>query len=86
MFTRVAGMPVIVTDLATAELPSSQWDWSGCRSPSRARRRRDLRHVITREPACYQVRGALHVHPRLWREIQRQLSADDAAMLRRPWS
>ena len=67
-----AGMPVTVTDTATSALPEAKWDWSLYRSPSRAKRRRDRRKVITREPACFQMQGRLIVHPRVWAEIQRQ--------------
>jgi len=69
------GVPVVVTESATAALPVERWDWSAYRSPSRAKRRRDRRKVITREPACYQMEGKIVIHPRLWAEV-RTLSKD----------
>ncbi len=65
------GMRVRVTEMATAALPKDKWDWSGYRSPSRAKRRRHTSRVITREPACFQVDGELVMHPRLWDELKR---------------
>jgi len=67
------GLHVLVTDNATAELPPERWDWSRCRSPSRAKRRRSMKWVITRDPACYQVGHRLLVHPTLWLQIQDKL-------------
>lgn len=66
------GMPVTVTEAATAELPRERWDYSQYRSPSRARRRRDTRKVITREPAIFQMQGRFVVHPRLWDQLRKQ--------------
>ena len=66
------GMPVTVTDTATAALPKERWDYSQYRSPSRARRRRDMSKVVVREPACFQMQGRLVIHPRLWSELKRQ--------------
>lgn len=66
------GMHVTVTETATAALPRERWDYSQYRSPSRARRRRDMRKVITHEPACFQMQGRLVMHPRLWDELRRQ--------------
>ena len=66
------GMQVTVTDTATAAIPENKWDWSGYRSPSRAKRRRHRSRIITREPACFQFQGRLVMHPRLWDELKRQ--------------
>ncbi len=66
------GMPVTVTETATAALPEDRWDWSRYRSPSRAKRRRDRSKVITREPACFQMQGRLVMHPRLWDALKKQ--------------
>lgn len=66
------GMPVLVSDTATAALPEEKWDWSQYRSPSRARRRRDRSKVVTREPACYQTQGRFVMHPKLWDELCRR--------------
>jgi len=63
------GMPVVVSDAATAALPRERWDWSGYRSPARAKRRRDRSRVITREPASYVLGGRLVIHPTLWRAL-----------------
>jgi hypothetical protein len=68
------GMPVTVSTHATAELPEERWNWSAYRSPSRAKRRRDRRKVITREPACFQMGGKLVMHPVLWAKIQQEIS------------
>lgn len=65
------GLPVIVDHNATAPIPKEKWDWSRYRSPSRARRRRDRRKVITREPACFQINGKLVMHPALWERLTR---------------
>jgi len=73
------GMPVLVTESATAALPEARWDWSAYRSPSRARRRRDRTKVITREPACYQVQGRIIVHPRLWAAIKEEAKHTEKA-------
>lgn len=66
------GMQVDVTDVATTALPREQWDYSQYRSPSRARRRRDMSKVVTREPACFQVGRRLVMHPRLWDALKKQ--------------
>lgn len=68
------GMPVTITEDAMAALPEDKWDWSRYRSPSRARRRRDRRKVIKREPAAFQMQGRLIIHPRLWSELRRVTS------------
>lgn len=79
--TTFNGMRVKVTEMATAALSEDRWDWSGYRSPSRAKRRRRRSRVITREPACFQVSGELVIHPRLWDALKRQTqeSIDPAA-------
>lgn len=66
------GMPVSVTEAATAALPKERWDYSQYRSPSRARRRRDMSKVVVREPACFQMQGKLVIHPRLWDALKKQ--------------
>lgn len=75
------GLDVIVTPLATKRVE----DWSGVRSPGRARRRRKRGFrqniVVTELPAAYQVAGKLIVHPDFWRSMKKKLARweDDMA-------
>ena len=69
------GMEVTVTETATAAIPENKWDWSGYRSPSRAKRRRHRSRIITREPACFQMGHKLVMHPRLWDELKKMTKA-----------
>jgi hypothetical protein len=76
------GMPVTVTETVTAALPEEKWDWSAYRSPSRARRRRDRRKVVTREPACFQLGNRIVMHPALWARLKAQLDANSNGLFR----
>jgi len=57
-------------------------DWSGCRSPSRALRRRKQGHpqrVVVRavpKKEAVQIGNTLYMHPTLAAELRRQLSQD----------
>lgn len=69
------GMPVVVTDAATAKLPEAKWDWSRYRSPSRAKRRRHRAWVIKREPACWVTGGGtILIHPVLWDALREEVA------------
>lgn len=86
----VAAQPIVETIHAVGELVE---DWSGCRSPSRAKRREWRgfpQHVKRyRKPACYEANGTLFIHPALARElrqtvkkrIDRQIDNDLSASL-----
>ena len=76
--TYLNGMPVIVNPNATAAIPEERWDWSGYRSPSRAKRRRDRSKIKMREPACFQMGNKLVVHPVLWERLRLHVPAREA--------
>lgn len=54
-------------------------DWSGVRSPSRARRRmkqghrQRVRTIYVPDPDIYQMGGALHMHPETLRKLHAAL-------------
>lgn len=53
-------------------------DWSKVRSPGRARRRRSRRRqniVVRDDPAAYELRGVLYIHPSLAIELRRHAAA-----------
>lgn len=55
-------------------------DWSGCRSPSRARRRhaRGIKTQLKefRKPACYRMGGILYAHPEFIRHLGERMQRD----------
>ena len=63
-------MRVVLSELAMRRVQ----DWSGCRSPSRARRRLAKgyrQRMVERDvPAAFMLQGALIVHPALMRLIE----------------
>lgn len=80
------GIPVIVTDDATAELPRERWDWSRYRSPSRAKRRRDLSRVIMREPAVFKMGDRFIMHPKMWDALKREAAVSTPRSSPMPFS
>jgi hypothetical protein len=72
------GQTIRTSDLLTVEYV----DFSGCRSPSRARRRlrqgiagRVKRYRIP-DPKAYQIAGEIWMHPALAGELKRRFLAD----------
>ena len=57
------GMPIVVNPTLTVR----HFDWSKCRSPSRARRRHRKGHpqrvTVTWKPLAFVMEGVLHMHP-----------------------
>lgn len=51
-------------------------DWSGCRSPSRAKRRhaKGILQRVRRVPACYMINGVMHIHPDMAKRLRAKLS------------
>lgn len=76
-FSNLAGMPIIET-LAMVDRVE---DWSGVRSPGRARRRRLLGYPqkikVFDKPKteAVQMGGRLYMHPMFAAELRRQLAA-----------
>jgi len=70
--TSLFGIPVVSSPYASA----LQFDWTGCRSPSRARRRYKQGHPqrvkITREPVVMMLGGQMFAHPDVIAELRRQ--------------
>jgi hypothetical protein len=80
------GIPVIVTEDATAEIPRERWDWSRYRSPSRAKRRRDFSRIVMREPAIFKMGDRLIMHPKMWDAIKAQNISPGPAQFSTPFS
>lgn len=62
-------------------LESQHFDWSGCRSPSRARRRYRKRGIVGRikitvKPTAMQVGNVIYAHPRIVAELRKIRDAD----------
>lgn len=70
------GIPIIASEHATMEVE----DWSGCRSPSRARRRLAQGHpqhmVKRREPCMYLIDGSYFAHPEVLDALRRRRDND----------
>jgi hypothetical protein len=62
------------------------WDFSRCRSPSRAKRRfkrfgarsKMVREITRAKPDAYRVGDMFVMHPDVWRELQRRTNLADA--------
>lgn len=71
-------MGLDIVETSTAE--SVEQDWSGCRSPSRAKRRhaRGIRTRMTekRTPAAFRFGNKLYVHPRIAAELRNAFARD----------
>lgn len=67
---------LVVTPYATL---GEEYDWSGCRSPSRARRRHRQGHrtrlVVRPKPACFEAGGRMYIHPVLHAALKKRLAA-----------
>jgi hypothetical protein len=75
---------VIVTEYATS---GYTFDWSGCRSPSRAKRRHAQGHrtrlVVRPTPAAYEAGDKLYVHPAVYAAMKKRLAAQVDASIER---
>lgn len=68
------------------------WDFSRCRSPSRAKRRfwkrgvknKLVRAIIRAKPDAYRMGDTLIMHPDIWREMERRLILADATKKKGP--
>lgn len=76
--TMFMGYRVIMSDALTKSVE----DWSGCRSPSRAMRRRRQghpQHVVTRQVPSREVLvtgDVMLVHPAMWHEVRTRLKSE----------
>lgn len=74
-YPTINGMRVRTSELLTKGFYE---DWSGVRSPARARRRmkkhrQNIRYIPLPDPAVYVINNEMHMHPEVWRKLQHEI-------------